>query len=82
MKFVRIDTSDGETRWINLAQVSRVTRGTDDSGTPLLVVLLADGNPDLALRIHGTDEKNRRAIRGMLATLDRLAGTRSASSRR
>lgn len=82
MKFVKVDTSDGETRWINLAQVSRVTRGTDDSGSPLLVVLLADGNPDLALRIHGTDEKNRRAIRGIMTKLDRLAGARSAASRR
>jgi len=81
MKFVKIDTSDGESRWINLAQVSRVTRGTDDYGAPLLVLLLANGDPDLALRIHGTDEKNRRAIRAVTTQLDRLAGSKSASPR-
>ncbi len=81
MKFVKIDTSDGESRWINLAQVSRVTKGTDDYGAPLLVVLLSSGDPDLALRIHGTDEKNRRAIRVITTQLDRLAGSKPASPR-
>ncbi|MFY9251999.1 MAG: hypothetical protein WAO83_00990 [Fuerstiella sp.] len=62
MSFVRIETSDNDTRWINLLQVSRVTFGRDESGVDVLVAVFADGNVGDCLKIRGTDEVNRAAI--------------------
>ncbi len=73
MHFVKIQTSDNETRWINLEQVSRVTLGADDSGEPILAVVFADGNPDLSLKLHGSDHVNRAAIGCLTAGLDAVS---------
>lgn len=63
MQFVRLDTSDNVTRWINLNQISRVTVGTEESGTEVLVAIFADGDVSDSLRILGTDDLNRESIR-------------------
>lgn len=70
MNFVKIITSDGETRWINLAQVSRVTTATESQDEPLLAVMFADANPEAVLKIHGTDDVNREAIRKFTTALN------------
>lgn len=62
MSFVRIETSDRDTRWINLDLVSRVTLGTDEAGTEVLVAMFADGDVGDSLKIRGTDEMNKAAI--------------------
>lgn len=62
MRFVKLETSDEDSRWINLHQVSRVTVGTDASGINVLVAIFADGDLDNSLTIRGTDEVNRQAI--------------------
>ncbi|HRQ76699.1 MAG TPA: hypothetical protein PK098_12345 [Phycisphaerales bacterium] len=74
MNYIKITTSEGETRWINLAQVSRVTLATQaSSGKPLLVIIFADGEEDGRLTIHGSDAKNLAAIKSLTAYLDELA---------
>ena len=62
MNFVRITTSDEDTRWINLNLVSRVTIETDQSGVEVLVAVFADGSAEDSFRIRGTDEVNKAAI--------------------
>lgn len=74
MRYVKIETSDGETRWINLAQVSRVTSAVETgTGDEILVVIFADPEPDLTLRIHAKNEKDREAVRVLEASLDELS---------
>jgi len=70
MTFVKLQMSDGDTRWINLDLVSRVTSGTEPSGDPFVAVIFADGNADESLIIHGTDQKNREAIDALKKCLD------------
>ena len=62
MSFVKIETSDEDTRWINLDLISRVTIGRDESGVELLVAVFADGDAGDSLRIRGTDDINKEAI--------------------
>lgn len=62
MSFVKIETSDQDTRWINLELISRVTIGKDESGVELLVAVFADGDAGDSLRIRGTDDVNKEAI--------------------
>jgi hypothetical protein len=70
MEFVKITTSDVETRWLNLRQISRVTLAKDEQGDPLLVVIFHDHSPEMTIQIHGTDETNRHAIEKVTAHLD------------
>ncbi len=63
MTFVRLETSDEDIRWVNLAQISRVTIGRDEAGTDVLVAVFADGHVSDCLRIRGGDEVNQQAIR-------------------
>ncbi len=62
MSFVKLEPSVGDTRWINLHQLSRVTLGEDESGTEVLIAVFADGHVEDRLQIRGTDEINREAI--------------------
>lgn len=71
MSFVKLDTSDGDTRWINLSQLSRVTLGCDSDNTELLVAIFADGHVEDRLQIRGTDDLNREAICRFLRALNR-----------
>jgi len=70
MNFMKLQTSDGDTRWINLDLVSRVTTGVEPAGDPFVAVIFADGAVDESLIIHGTDEKNREAIDALTKCLD------------
>lgn len=70
MNFVKIETSDSETRWINLDHVSRVTLATQTQGTPILAIFFADGNRDSSLKISGSDPVNKKAIERFVAHLD------------
>lgn len=73
MNYIRIET-DEETRWINLAQVSRVTRARHVSnGDDILVVFFANPTADCALKIEGTSKKNIAAIKALIAALDAAA---------
>lgn len=71
MKCVKITTSDGETRWLNLCHISRVTLATDVNGNPLLVIFFQGTQPEALLKIHGSDETNRQAINYLIEVLDR-----------
>lgn len=71
--YVKLCTSDGETRWVNLAQVSRVTMASVSADEPLLVVFFADADPESKLEIRGSDEANRQAIANLTARLDELS---------
>ena len=62
MQFVKVETSDQDTRWINLSLVSRVTIGTDESGVEVLVAVFADGDVADSLKIRATDDVNKAAI--------------------
>ena len=62
MSFVKIETSDEDTRWINLSLISRVTVGKDETGVVVMIAVFADGDVDDALTIRGTDDVNHKAI--------------------
>ena len=71
MDFLKIVTSDEETRWINFTQVSRVTVANEaPRGEPILVVVFADGCPDTRLTIRGDDDVNRKCIDQITDHLD------------
>lgn len=74
MHFIKMITSDNETRWINLDQVSRVTL-TEDAGSMLLVLMFADGDPENCLKIRGSDKVNRVAIDTLTLALNELSKT-------
>lgn len=71
MQFIRLTTSDADTRWINLAQVSRITIG-EDAGSPFVAIVFSDGHTDDSLKICGTDDINRKAIQTIKDALNRL----------
>ena len=73
MHYVKIITSDGETRWINLAQISRFTMATDPHDELILVIMFADASPENKLEIHGNNETNRKAIEELTSCLDSVA---------
>ncbi len=73
MHYVKIDTSDGEARWLNLAQVSRVTSTAEvGSGEEILVVIFADPCTDVTLKLHASNDQDRAAIQVLKAHLDAL----------
>lgn len=73
MHYVKITTSDEETRWINLAQVCRFTLATDRAkGFPVLAIVFADGSLDDKFLINGNNAADRKAIEILTAALDRV----------
>jgi hypothetical protein len=73
MEFFKLTTADKETRWINLARISRATLA-DDHGKPLLAVLFAEGASESKFTILGGNPKNDKAIADLTARLDALSG--------
>jgi hypothetical protein len=71
MKCAKITTSDGETRWLNLSHIIRVTLATGVDGNPLLVIVFQGAQPEALLKIHGNDETNQQAINYLIEVLDR-----------
>ena len=69
--FIRIETSDEETRWINLDAVARVTLGRNVRGEPTLILFTLASGDGGRLEIHGDDPKNVQAIESLVAALDR-----------
>jgi hypothetical protein len=70
MYFVKLRTSDGETRWVNLERVSRATLARDVRGDPILTVRFADGGDEDRLQIPGHEAADREAIDLLTAELD------------
>ena len=62
MSFLEIQTSDEDTRWINLRLISCVTIGQDEMGVKVLFAAFADGDVSDGLTIRGTDDINKEAI--------------------
>jgi len=83
MQYFKLVTSDRESRWINLAQVSRVTLAPSESarGGPVLAIFFADACPDRKLEVHGTTPENCQAIEKLTQALDALAGQRAPARR-
>lgn len=75
MFFVKLETSDDDTRWINLDQLSRVTLGKDELGIEVLTAVFADGHVEDRLQIRGTDEINVEAIRRFQRALNHHCAT-------
>lgn len=76
MQYVRIDTDDGEVRWINLDQISRVTLAKEaPTGNPILVITFADTSPQARLTIQATSDANRKAIDKITSAVDALANS-------
>ncbi len=75
MRYFKLATSDEESRWINLAQVSRVTLAPQAGhGGPVLAVFFADAAGETKLEIQGSTPQNRKAIEKLAALLDTLVG--------
>jgi len=71
MSFIKLMTSDNDTRYINLAQVSRVTLATDATrGAPRLAIFFGDASQESKLQIDGSNEQDRKAIEIFIAALE------------
>lgn len=68
-QLLKITTSNGEQRWINLNRLTRVTVVEKDH-EPLMTFCF-DGDDRVV--IHGTDEASCDLIRRIVATLDGMA---------
>ncbi len=73
MQFIKLITSDSDTRWINLSQVSRVTIGEEPSGEVFAAVIFSDGDVSDSLKIHGSDDVNREAIHKLGEVMDSIS---------
>lgn len=74
MHYFKLETSDEEVRWLNLAMVSRVTLAKDaTSGKPVLAIFFADAAQENKLAITGNTKKNQQAIDDLVAELDHVA---------
>lgn len=70
MRYVRVET-EGEARWINLEQVTRVTLARHaGNGNEILVVFFSNPDDECTLKIEGSSKKNVAAIRTLEASLD------------
>lgn len=77
MHYVKIVTSDEDTRWINLNLVCRFTLAHDAArGFPVLAIVFADGSLDEKLVINGNNELDRKAIETITTELDKIVGSR------
>jgi hypothetical protein len=74
MHYIRIEP-DEETRWINLAQVSRATLAKHGD-RDVLVLLFAHPSADCALKIEATSKRNAAAIKSVVTALDAAAASR------
>jgi hypothetical protein len=74
MKFIKLETSDGEIRWINLDMVSRVTLVKEPEGThELMVIIFADAATDARVQIRSDSEANQHAIARLREKLDSIS---------
>jgi hypothetical protein len=74
LHYVKLETADGETRWINLAQVSRVTSAMEARRrAKVVVVMFADARGETALKLCGDNDQDRAAIEVLEKSLDALA---------
>jgi hypothetical protein len=82
--YVKLETSDGETRWINLAQVSRVTSVMEaNRRVKVVVVMFGDARSETAFKLCGDNDQDRAAIKVLEASLDALSRrSGGATSRR
>jgi hypothetical protein len=71
--YIKLETSDGEVRWINLDRVRRVTLAEETVGGPLMVIVFDEGDASDEVRIHGSDDQNRQVIQKVISRLDELA---------
>lgn len=79
MEFIKFETSDGETRWINLSQVARATLGHEAStGESILALTFTAATGEAPLRIHGTDDINRATIDHIMQALDSCSMRKAA----
>ncbi len=68
MQYLKLTTTNGDVRWINLDHVTRVTRSFDaDSGEPILVLMFTDSD---RLTIHGSTAEDVTAIDSIVEMLD------------
>jgi hypothetical protein len=75
MKYVKLETSDGTARWINLEQVSRVTLAQDPGkDSPLLVITFEDASAEARVQVRGSNPADLKVIRQFTKLLDKLAG--------
>lgn len=74
MHYVKITTSEDETRWINLQQVCRFTYAHDAArGYPVLAMVFSTGSDDDKLIITGSNEADLKAIETLTAALDAVS---------
>ena len=73
MRIIKLHTSDGDTRWINLDLVRRVTLAEESTGEPILAIIYDDGSTEADLRILGSTDENKKAIHQITAVLDELS---------
>jgi hypothetical protein len=69
-RILKISSSTGEQRWINLDRVTRISMATDSAGDAVLVFCF-DGQDHV--KLHGCDNETRALIRKLMAMLDASA---------
>jgi len=74
MSFIELQTSDRERRWINLDQIRRATLIESDNNEPVLVIIFDEDDPRAELKIHGSDELDRKAIEQFVTRMNDLCG--------
>ena len=81
MSFIKIETSEGDSRWINLDHVVRATLAHEAvSGEVLLALTFSTDHGRPTLNIHGTDDINRSAIDQIIHALESRTVERSAAA--
>ncbi len=75
--FVKITTSNGEERWVNLSRVTRISLSRDQGGESSMTFCF-DGTDKVT--VHGSDERNREVIRRLVAQLDHIASVSSRAA--
>lgn len=69
-QFVRFSTSNGETRWINVAAVARIIL-THEPNTDERLLVIVFGPTD-HVTVHGTDAVNNEAIDTILQLVEQM----------
>ncbi|MCB9838041.1 MAG: hypothetical protein H6813_01775 [Phycisphaeraceae bacterium] len=70
IRFLKVTSSNGEQRWINLDLVTRVSMAKESDGNPVLVFCFEG---DDRVTIHGVDDVSRTLIQDVVSTLDSIA---------
>jgi len=74
MQYVKLVTSDDETRWINLASVARVTLSRHaTTGRQILVIMFRAGGSASDFKIEGENPQNVKAIETLCKALDTVS---------